>query len=101
MTNKTKKNKLEEKTTITPIQKRIAAIYEISARNELSFLEVLPIYLLMNYKVYRKEKKDSGNCIPVLEERIFRLTERIIDNYKIKKVNKHEKLNELKEYSKN
>jgi hypothetical protein len=96
MTKKTIKNKIEkEKNTGINFKSRVSAIYEISARNELHFSDVLPIYVWANYKIYSKYKKENENSRaynPKLEEKVFRLTERIIDN------NSYKRLKSLKEF---
>jgi predicted GTPase len=100
MTEKNKNN-LEKKTSIKFIQKGIRAfnaIYEISARAESRFLKVLPIYFWSSYKFYskyKKEKKVIENFNFILDEKAFRLTERIIDNNRIREANKYQRLKEL------
>lgn len=110
---KINKNNLEEKLSTKLIRgfvKAFNAVYEISARAESSFLEVFPIYLWTSYKFYskyKKEKKSPENYNLILDEKAFRLTERIIEENKIKRVDKYEKLEKLKkikeleEYGKN
>jgi hypothetical protein len=101
------KNKLEKtngmkgNTSEKPkFRSRVVAIYEISARNELPFLEVLPIYVLANYKIYSKYKKlneNSRDYNSKLEETVFRLTERIIENNRIRKADKYKSIRHLEE----
>lgn len=84
--NKMEKNNLENKGKEKFIS-RFIAIYEISTRNALSFQEVLPIYIRANYKIYSKDKKINKNFKsynPLLEEKVFELTERYFDRERVK-----------------
>ena len=62
-------------------QSRLETIREIAVRNEIPFLEAMEYFTKCMCKIYTKEyKKNREHQLynPVLEEKIFRITDRYI-----------------------
>jgi len=73
---------------------RFETIWEIAIRNELPILQVAGTYLGLNFRVYARDLIKGGKFQfynPFLEEKTYRLTERHIENQKIKELNKSQK----------
>jgi hypothetical protein len=70
--------------------KHICRINEISVRNELPILKVAGIYAKANTKVYATDLSNIGQSKynPLLEEKVFSMTERYIDRQKLRELNK-------------
>jgi hypothetical protein len=75
------------------LMNHINRISEISVRNELPFLKVAGIYIGFNTKVYTRDLSTIGQTKynPLLEEKVFGLTERYLDRQRIKELNKIKK----------
>ena len=62
--------------------KRLESINEISIRNEIPFLNVMEIYTRFSAKIYTRallKKENTQLYNPILEDKIFKLTERYYD----------------------
>ncbi len=72
------------------LKNHINRISEIAVRNELPILKVAGIYIGFSNKVYAGDLSIVGQAKynPLLEEKIFGLTERYIDIQKIRELNK-------------
>jgi hypothetical protein len=70
--------------------KHFCRINEISVRNELPVLKVAGIYAKVNTKVYATDLSKIGQSKyhPLLEEKVFDITERYIDRQRLRDLNK-------------
>lgn len=68
----------------------INRINEIAVRNELPVLQVAGIYAGANTKIYTGDLSNIGQSKynPILEEKVFNLTERYIDRQRLRELNK-------------
>ncbi|MFH1503140.1 MAG: hypothetical protein ABIE36_00590 [Candidatus Diapherotrites archaeon] len=88
-----KKNKLENKGTRKfKFRSRLDAIDEIAVINELPFSKVVDIYIRFNYRVYGENVKkgnSSKSYNPILEEKVFNLTDRYFCLERVKKLKEY------------